>query len=204
MKTFKEFLSEQQLGDKGLTIFDIDETLFHTKAKVDVIRDGEVIRSLDNQEFNNYKLMPGEKFDFHQFRSAEVFFKTSTPIGKMIGKMKSILRNAIRKGSRVIVVTARPDFDDKEVFLNTFRAHGIDIDSAYIERAGNLDLGSPSKNKRFVFHKYLKSGEYGRIRLFDDSNKNLNSFLALRKHYPGVQFEAWFVSNDGSTKKYTQ
>lgn len=204
MKTFKEFLSEQQLGDKGLTIFDIDETLFHTKAKVDVIdKDGEVVRSLDNQEFNNYRLMPGERFDFHQFKSAEVFYRTSTPIGKMVGKMKAILRNAIRKGSRVIVVTARADFDDKETFLNTFRAHGIDIDSAYVERAGNLDLGSPAKNKRFVFHKYLKSGQYSRVRLFDDSDKNLISFLALQKHYPGVEFEAFFVKSDGSTRKFT-
>lgn len=201
MKTFKEHLLEQT-GDKGLTIFDIDETLFRTKAKVDVVKDGEVIRSLNNQEFNTYKLGPGEEFDFHEFRSAEIFQKTSTPIGKMIGKMKAILRNATKRGSRVIVVTARGDFDNKEVFLNTFRAHGIDIDSAYVERAGNLGLGSAAKNKRFIFHKYLRSGDYGRVRLFDDSKQNLNTFMALQKKYPNIEFEAWFVTDDGSTKKY--
>lgn len=202
MKSFKEHLAEQS-GNQGLTIFDIDETLFRTKAKVDVVKDGKVIRSLDNQEFNTYKLGPGEEFDFHEFRSAEIFQKTSTPIGKMIGKMKAILRNATKRGSRVIVVTARADFDDKEVFLNTFRAHGIDIDSAYVERAGNLGLGSAAKNKRFIFHKYLKSGNYGRVRLFDDSKQNLNTFMSLQKKYPDVDFEAWFVTDDGSTRKYT-
>jgi hypothetical protein len=202
IRTFRDYLLEQR-GDKGLTIFDIDETLFRTKAKVDVVKDGEVVRSLDNQEFNNYKLMPGEEFDFHEFKSARVFQKTSTPIGNMIGKMKSILRNAVKRGSRVIVVTARSDFDNKEVFLNTFRAHGIDIDSAYVERAGNLGLGSPAKNKRFIFHKYLKSGDYGRIRLFDDSRQNLNTFMSLQKKYPDVTFEAWLVDEDGSTKKFT-
>lgn len=203
MKTFKEYLTEQR-GNKGLTIFDIDETLFRTKAKVDVVKDGKVIRSLDNQEFNTYKLGPGEEFDFHEFKSAEIFQKTSTPIGKMIGKMKAILRNATKRGSRVIVVTARSDFDNKEVFLNTFRAHGIDIDSAYVERAGNLGLGSAAKNKRFIFHKYLRSSDYGRIRLFDDSKQNLNTFMSLQKRYPDVEFEAWFVKSDGSTQKFKQ
>ena len=201
MKSFNEYITEE-VG-RGLTIFDIDETLFHTKALVDVVKDGKVVRQLDNQEFNTYKLKPGESFDFHQFRSADVFRKTSTPIAKMVGKMKAILRNATRSGSRVIVVTARANFDDKDIFLDTFRAHGIDIDSAYVERAGNLQLGSAAKNKRFVFHKYLRSGRFDRIRLFDDSTQNLNSFMALAKNYPKVKFEAWFVRKDGSTTKFT-
>ena len=201
METFKQYLLERT-GGKGLTIFDIDDTLFHTRAKIDVVKDGEVVRSLTNQEFNVYKLGPEEEYDFHEFKSAEIFFKTSTPIGRMIGKMKAILRNAVRRGSRVILVTARGDFDNKELFLNTFRAHGIDIDNAYVERAGNLGLGSPAKNKRFIFHKYLRSGDYGRVRLFDDSKQNLNTFMSLQKHYPDVTFEAWFVNSDGTTKKF--
>jgi len=200
MLKFNEFLSEQT--DRGLTIFDIDDTLFRTTAKVSVVKDGKVIRELDNQEFNTYKLKPGEAFDFRQFASAELFRKTSTPIGRMIGRMKSILKKALKKGSRVIVVTARANFDKKEIFLDTFRAHGIDIDSSYVERAGNLNLGSPAKNKRFVFHKYLRSGQYKRIRLFDDSKQNLNSFMSLAKQYPDVSFEAWFVDDSGNATRF--
>lgn len=200
MLKFKEFLSEQT--DRGLTIFDIDDTLFRTTAKVNVVKDGKVIRELSNQEFNTYKLKPDESFDFRQFASAELFRKTSTPIGRMIGKMKAILKRALQKGSKVIVVTARSNFDKKEMFLDTFRAHGIDIDSSYVERAGNLNLGSPAKNKRFVFHKYLRSGQYKRIRLFDDSKQNLNSFMSLAKQYPDVNFEAWFVDESGNAKRF--
>lgn len=200
MLNFRKFISEQ--SDRGLTIFDIDETLFHTKALVQVKKDGKVVRELSNQEYNTYKLKSGESYDYGQFGNAELFRKTSTPIGKMVGKMKAILKRAVKKGSRVIVVTARADFDNKDIFLDTFRAHGIDIDSAYVERAGNLNLGSPAKNKRFVFHKYLKSGDYKRIRLFDDSRQNLNSFMSLAKQYPDISFEAWFVNSDGSTRKF--
>src|SRR6056300_1036968 len=179
MKPFKSYIVEAT--GKGLTIFDVDETLFHTKAKVDIVKDGKVILQLDNQEYNTYKLKSDEEYDYYQFKNAELFQKTSTPIAKMIGKMKAILKNATAAGSKVIVVTARKDFDNKEVFLNTFKAHGIDIDKSYVERSGNLNLGSAAKNKRFVFHKYLRSGQYSRIRLFDDSRDNLNSFKALAK-----------------------
>ena len=42
MITFKQHITEQTRG-KGLTIFDIDETLFRTKALVRIIKDGKVI-----------------------------------------------------------------------------------------------------------------------------------------------------------------
>ena len=53
MKTFIQFLEEA--AGKGLTIFDIDDTLFHTNAKVFVKKDDKVIHTLTNQEFNTYK-----------------------------------------------------------------------------------------------------------------------------------------------------
>ena len=154
MKSFLQYLEEA--ADRGLTIFDIDDTLFHTKAKVYVKKDGKVVQTLSNQEFNTYKLKTGEEFDFGEFRSAKLFQQTSTPIGKMIKRAKAIIKKAIPRGSKVIMATARADFDDRDTFLDTFKSHGIDVDKIYIERAGNLELGSSAKNKRYIFHKYLR------------------------------------------------
>jgi hypothetical protein len=198
--SFRSFITEQTRG-KGLTIFDIDETLFRTSAKIRVMKDGKLVRSLDNQEFNTYKLKDGESYDFGEFRSAEVFQNTSVPIMKMIQKAKAIIRNAVNAGSRVIIVTARADFDDKKKFLDTFRRYGIDIDNVYVERAGNLKLGSSAKNKRFVFHKYLRKGAYERVRFFDDAMSNITMFKALAKQYPDISFEAYHVKHDGSIRK---
>lgn len=198
--SFRSFITEQTRG-KGLTIFDIDETLFQTKALVKVMKDGKVVRSLDNQEFNTYKLKDGESYDFGEFRSAEVFQNTSIPIMKMIQKAKAIIKNATAAGSKVIIVTARADFDDKKKFLDTFRRHGIDIDKVYVERAGNLNLGSSAKNKRFIFHKYLRGGKYERVRFFDDAMSNITMFKAMQKRYPDVSFEAYHVKHDGSIRK---
>jgi hypothetical protein len=198
MLNFKEYLEER--AGKGLTIFDIDETMFKTKAQVHVIKDGKVIKKLDNQEFNKYKLKRGEDFDFGEFTNAKIFNETSTPIAKMINKVKSIFRNAVRSGSKVIIVTARPNFDNKELFLDTFRAQGIPIDDIYVERAGNLGKGPAADNKIVIFKKYLDTGEYKRIRLFDDAMSNLKALLSLKKEYPDVSFEAYLARHNGTIK----
>ena len=104
MKNFRTYLEEAQ--GKGLTIFDIDETMFITKAKVKVVKNGKVIKKLDNQEFNTYKKKDGETYDFGEFKNAEVFKRTSTPIARMINKVRAILKNATKAGSKVIIVTA--------------------------------------------------------------------------------------------------
>ena len=200
MINFKSFITEQTRG-KGLTVFDIDETLFQTKAMVKIMKDGKLVRSIDNQEYNTYKLKPGESYDYGEFRSAEVFQNTSVPIMKMIQKANAIIANATRSGSKVIIVTARGNFDDKKKFLDTFRRYGIDIDNVHVERAGALNLGSSAKNKRFIFHKYLRGGKYERVRFFDDATQNLTMFKALRKKYPNVSFEAYHVQHDGSVRK---
>lgn len=199
IKSFKVFINEE--AGTGLTVFDLDDTLFKTFAKVKVIKNGKVTTSLTNQQYNTYKLAPGEEFDFGEFRSAEVFQRTSSPIANMIGKAKAIIKNAISKGSKVIISTARANFDNKDIFLQALNAHGIDTDKLYIERAGNLNLGSSPKNKKAVFRKYLRSGLYKRIRFFDDDINNLTSFKSLQKEYPDTSFEAWHVQHDGTIKK---
>ena len=199
MLNFKTYLEEA--AGKGLTIFDIDETMFITKAKVHVVKNGKVIKKLDNQEFNTYKKKPGEDYDFGEFKNAEIFNRTSTPIARMINKVKAILKNASKSGSKVIIVTARPDFDNKKIFLDTFKKQGIDIDKIYVERAGNLGSGPAADNKKVIFKKYLDQKIYKRIRLFDDAMSNLKMFISLQKEYPNVSFEAFLAKHDGSVKK---
>ena len=198
-KQLIQYIVEAAEG-RGLTIFDIDETLFRTKAKIQIKRDGKVVGSLNNVEYNNYILKPGEEFDYGQFKSAKVFAKTSTPIAKMINKAKVIIKNAVKAGSKVIVVTARGDMDDKKLFVDTFKAQGLDMKNVYIERAGNIGLDNAAKNKEVVFKKYLDTGDYKRIRLFDDAVDNLYALLSLQGQYPDVAFEAYRVKKDGSIK----
>ncbi len=184
-------------GNMGLTIFDIDDTLFHTTAQIKVMKDGKVVRSLTNQEFNNYQLQPGEEFDFGEFRSAEKFAQESEPIKPMINTLKRILKRA--SNTKVIMLTARADFDDKEKFLDTFEKYGIDMSRVHVHRAGNLPGDDPPAIKKAVWvRKYLNTGKYNRVNLIDDSMSNLKVFKSLKLEYPTVDFDAYFVKPSGS------
>ena len=203
MIKFKEYLKEQQeYQDGGLTIFDIDDTLFHTTAQIGVIKAGKKIKSLSNQEFNNYKLGDGESFDYDEFRDAEKFNLESKPIVKMLAKAKIILKNAEKNpNSRVIIVTARSDFDNKTLFLNTFKKHGFDIDKVRVERAGKInDISDVAFKKVIIIRNYINTKKFKRVRLFDDSMSNLKAFLKLQHEFPMVKFEAYFANHDGTVK----
>lgn len=199
---FKEYV-ENGFKDGGLTIFDIDDTLFHTTATINVKKDGKVIKNLTNQEFNTYKLGKGEEFDFAEFKNAEKFAKESQPIGKMLEKAKAIIAHSEKTAnSKVVIITARDDFDDKEKFLDTFRKHGIDIDKVRVERAGKIkSIEGPDVKKYIIIHNMLTTKQFSRVRLFDDSITNLKTFLKLKETFPSIQFKAFFVKADGSLKQ---
>jgi hypothetical protein len=203
MIKFKEYIKEnEEFQDGGLTIFDIDDTLFHTTAKIAVIKDGKVIKQLSNQEYNNYTKSPGESFDYSEFRDAEKFYHESKPIARMMDKAKVILKNSENNpNSKVVIITARNDFNDKERFLSTFRKHGFDIDKVRVERAGKISGEFiPAFKKVIIIRNYLNTKKFSRVRLFDDSMSNLKEFLKLGKEFPNVKFEAFFANPNGSIK----
>lgn len=190
---------EFQPGNKDLVIFDIDDTLMHTTAKIKVVKNGQVVKSLTNQEFNNYELQPDEEFDFGEFRSAEKFRQESKPIVPMVRKLKAILSHA--GNAKVIMLTARADFDDKEKFLQTFQDLGIDMSRVHVHRAGNLPGNEPPAYKKAIWvRRYLDTKQYGHVRLYDDSMSNLRVFKELKKDYPQVDFRAIYVGPGGATQ----
>ena len=205
MISFKQFIEEQKKG--SLHVVDIDDTLFHTTAKVRVRNAaGKIVRYLSNSEFNTYKLKPGQKFDFKEFRSAKKFHDESKPIPMMINKMNKIQANVKKHpNSKVIINTARDDFDDKTKFLDTFRKHGVDIDNIHVHRAGKIpgnDL--PADKKVKIIKQYLDKNNHKKVVMYDDSKTNLRALLNMKKEYPDVQFIAFHVKPDGSMIKFKE
>lgn len=200
MTRYKNFINElSSIYGKGITFIDIDETIFRTFAKIYVIdkETKEIKLKLNNQEFNTYKLKDDEEFDFREFENAKIFNETSIPIEKTINRIKRMFQNIDKRGSKVILLTARSDFDDKETFLDTFRKIGIPIDSIYVERVGNFGAnpaiykniirayGMPKSiadSKEKVIMNYISTGEYRRVRLVDDNLDNLKQFLKIEKN----------------------
>lgn len=181
-----------------LICFDIDETLFVTNAKIRVVKNGKVVRELSNQEFNTYTLQPDEKYDFSEFRSAQKFYNESVPIKRMVNHLKRLENDP---HNRVILLTAREDFDNKELFLQTFYDLGIDMNRIHVRRAGNLPGNvAPAFKKAIWVRRYLNTGLYNEVSLYDDSKTNLEVFKALKSEYPGIKFNSYLVGHGGSTQ----
>ena len=198
MDTFKTFIAEQSAPH--LFIWDIDETLFQTNARIHVMKNGKRVKSLSNTEFNTYKFKNGEQPDFTEFRRADIFHDTSTPIMPVIRIAARILKATLNNpGSKMIIVTARGDFDDKNLFLKTFEKYGLNMKNVYVERSGKLNLPT-AEGKRVTIKKYLDTGGYKFATLFDDAESNLSMFKGLSREYPNIRFTAYKASHGTLTK----
>jgi hypothetical protein len=203
---YKRFLNEMSASKKnGITFFDIDETLYKTFAKIKVLdKTNKIVKELNNQQFNTYKLKNDEHYDFSEFKDASLFSKTSIPIKKTINRVKKMLTSIQTKGknSKIVFLTARSDFDNKHKFLDTFRKDGIDIDKIYVERVGNMKTGTVSEKKKQVVLKYLDSGKYLKVRMVDDDITNIKNFLSIKNEIPEkVYNKIRKVYNDNTLNK---
>jgi hypothetical protein len=145
-------------------------------------------------------LKSGEEFDFSEFKKADVFYNTSKPIMPIMRVAVRILKNTLNNpGSRMIIVTARSNFDNKELFLKTFEKYGLNMSHVYVERSGNLNL-TPAEGKRVTIKKYLDTGGFKYATLFDDADSNLTMFKELSGEYPNVTFTAYKAHHGNLTK----
>ena len=184
---------------RTLVIFDIDDTLVHTQTKVHVIKAGQVTHSLNSHEFTHYKLQPGESFDFGDFANAREFFEKSKPIIPMINQLK----RDIAIGNKVVMVTARADFNDRELFLDTFRKYGVDMSKVHVYRAGNMHIKAQTEEKKKIIIRDLLGKElFTKAIMYDDAEPNLHAFISLKNEYPHTKFYAWHVSLEGEAGEY--
>ena len=190
------------MTDKILNVWDIDDTLFKTDARVVVVKDGKKVKELMPSEFNTYKKKSGEDFDLSQFRSGKLFRQTAKPIVAVFEKAKSIVHSQ-NKDSKTIIITARTDLKDKEEFLSTFRDYGFPIDQVHVERAGNVQSLKPGSKasiaKGAILSRYLKANTYNIVRVWDDSRDNLDTMYKLNRSFPSVNFEMYLVHGDNIT-----
>ena len=188
-----------------LSIFDIDDTLFKSDTKIIVRKNNKEFKTLSTREFAKYQLGIDETFDFSEFRSGQIFFDRAIPIDNVFYLAKTITENNIDP-SFTMLLTARSDFHDKEAFLEKFKHHGFPIDKAHVERAGNLHKlkygVKPHILKAAIVNRYLKTNKYNSVKMWDDSEDNLEMFLKLSNFYPEMQFEAFCIKEDGRIERY--
>jgi hypothetical protein len=101
------------------------------------------------------------------------------------------------------MVTARADFDDKELFIDTFRKYGVNMNKVHVYRAGNMTgKMQTEEKKKIIIRKLMDQGHYTKAIMYDDAVPNLESFVELKDEYPQTKFYAWHVSLEGEASEY--
>ena len=160
-----------------ILIFDIDDTLLKSHSKIEVVKDGKVIRELTPAEYNYYKLNPGEEYDYKQFRSYDAL------VNATLLPFFNTLKKEYRKGTHIAICTARPEGD---MFKKFFLSKGIDIKDELILATGDDKQGyhgSVEDRKVQAFEMLINLG-YKTFVFFDDSEVNLKAAKEMEKDYP--------------------
>lgn len=169
----KQFTVAGTTSDK-LLIFDVDDTLIHTTANIWVMKNGKHIKTITNQDYNTYKLKPGETFDYREFDDPKILSKET------FTKYWETLKREYHKGTHISILTARGDTD---MIRNFFLQNGIDIKKELVFAIGDDRLGvhgSIQERKSQVIRHLYRLG-YSTIIFFDDNEENLRAAKQLEK-----------------------
>ena len=181
---------------KVLSFFDIDETVFHSFAKV-IVRNkhtGEIVDELPNDEFNSHVLGDDEEYDFSQFKDAKLFKVSS----KVINSTLRELKRQFSKGNMIIFLTARADMDSNATFKDAFRQVGIRVNDKRVrfELAGNLKYGPIPQRKMYIIGRYLKKfKQVEEVNIYDDHKENVRILDQVARSYPDVRFNKYLIKN---------
>lgn len=159
-----------------IILFDIDDTLIRTTAQIRILKNGKIIKKISNAEYNEYKLGPGEEFDYTEFDDPNILDNEE------FTKYWSTLKREYRKGTHIGIITARGDCD---MIYNFFKKKGIEIKRELIFAIGDPKLqltGSIAVRKSTIISKLAWLG-YRTFIFFDDNAANLKSAKQLEKKY---------------------
>ena len=168
-----------------ILLFDVDDTIVHTSAKVGIKHKDGTVTMIDNADYNEYVMKPGDQFDYTEFNDINILIRDlPTPYF-------DTLKREYRKGTHIGIITARGDCDMIKKFLST---KGIDIKKELVFAVGDPKLGlsgTIQEKKSAVIDHLIKAG-YKTLVFFDDNKLNLE--YAKSKERKGIKIIPVHVS----------
>lgn len=152
-----------------LIIFDLDDTLVKTDAKVKILhhKTRKVIKELTPSQFNQFEKKSGHILDFDDFDDPELLRQ-----GELIHSIFKKLKYYYNSGVPVSIVTAR---SSSEIVRDFFLSHGIDIHPDLVIAINDPDLtltGNIAERKKSAIQNLIDAG-YTNLIFFDDNEDNL-------------------------------
>lgn len=176
LKAFREMC--ESLMRRDAYVFDVDETLLRTNAKIRIIgKDGEVIKSITPKEFSNYVLKSGESYDEHKsfIEFDQIDIPTSRPINYTGKIFKSVYNGAKNRGDEpeVYILTARKNVVKNDIQAALKHFFGIELPLDKILCVGDISrkMGGAAEAKKHVLSQ-MRS-KFKKITLFDDDAHNI-------------------------------
>lgn len=159
----------KEIKKDRLVIFDLDDTLVKTEAKVKIIshKTKKVIAELTPQDFNSFKKRSGHILNFDDFDDPEILRQ-----GRIIHSIFTKLKYYYNKGVPVSIVTARSSSDIVRKF---FLENGIDIHPDLVIAVNDPELnldGNIAERKQKAIKRLIDDG-YTNLVFFDDNEDNL-------------------------------
>lgn len=157
---------------KKLYVFDFDDTLVKTDARVRVTRATGEELTLTPREFIEFRSESGDSFDFSQF---DVLINP-----REIEWTCDIARGVYTKHgpNALSVLTARGSHHPVQQFL-----HNIGTPGAEVAAIGTSD---PAAKASWIDKKIVAHG-VNHVEFFDDSHCNVNAVEALQERHPNVR-----------------
>ena len=167
--------------DNSIIIFDLDDTLVVTNAKI-LVKDaltGETF-DLTPQEFNEYEKAPHHEVDYNQFNDPDIL-----KAGRLVDWVLSILRSAYESGTAVGIITAR---NNKVLVRDFLLSHGIDIHPNLVYAISDPEFtfeGTIAEKKREAFRKLIAKG-FKHFTFYDDDRRNLELAKSLEDEFSEI------------------
>lgn len=149
-------------------VFDFDDVLAKTKAKVKIIRNNKHIHSLSTKQFSNYEMHKNDELDLSDFRNP-LFIKTAKRY-----KMWFLLTLLQKYNeTNIFILTARQP-DNKDAIYNFFLENGIDIinyDNIFTVGGGTKTIIGERKKEIL---EQIKNN-YDIVYFYDDDKNNIEN-----------------------------
>ena len=197
---------------RSIHVFDLDDTLIKTAAKVRVLGpEGEERRALTPAEFTTHALAEDERYDFRDFGNVGILAK-----GVLVDYTRTIIETILKHGTRSDfgILTARGDKRLHAPFLiRLFQGlFGIRLrnalifnlsDERFLRYQDARQLPEPLREsfsdrsyarlsvperKALVIGVELAARGYNDISLYDDSRENLDAFKVIHKAFPHIVY----------------
>jgi len=161
---------------KSLVVFDFDDTLFYSGARIKVTHPGEKSKYLDTHEYAVYPPRPKDEFDYSEFG---IYPPNPEPIAKTLKALRSaVFRHGI---DDVVILTARGNAAPVEQVLENFGVPPIEI----------IAIGSSDpEDKADEVERMVAEKGYESVVLYEDSSPNIRAIRQRIEPLLGDKFIA--------------